>query len=350
MSARSSLRVLIADDSLTVRRRLRDVLQEDPGIEVVGEAATGAELITLCEALKPDVISLDVLMPGMDGVRATEEIMARMPTPILVVSSTDNRNERLSTMAALAAGAVDVIEKPSSAAAQASFDQRYLRALKLVSRIAVITHPRARLKPSSVPSPALPAADTNARSLVALGASTGGPMAVAQILGALPKDFAAPILLVMHIGHSFGLTLAEWLASLCRLSVLQAQGGETVSAGKVFVCPPDRHLVIQGGRLELTRGPERHSCRPSVDVLFESVAEQYGARAVGCLLTGIGRDGAAGLLAMRQRGALTIAQDEASCTVFGMPRAAIELGAAMHVADPSSISSLLSAATRRPRG
>ncbi|MDB5098040.1 MAG: response regulator receiver modulated CheB methylesterase, partial [Cyanobacteria bacterium RYN_339] len=170
--------------------------------------------------------------------------------------------------------------------------------------------------------------------LVVIGASTGGPAAVLEVLRALPPDFALPILFVLHIGEPFGQALADWMAGNLKRRVIQARDGDPLprpGEACVYMAPPDRHLVVQQGRLVLTDGPERHSCRPSVDVLFESVARELGPRAVACLLTGMGRDGAAGMLAIKDAGGLTIAQDEATSVVYGMPREAVLLGAAMRV-------------------
>ena len=346
MTALTKLRVIVADDSLTMRKTLVRALLQGGDIEVVGEARDGAQVVRLCTDLKPDAIVLDVVMPGVDGVRATEEIMATAPTPILIVSAAENRGDRFDTLSALAAGAVDVLEKPRHSSELLAFEDRLRRTLRLVARIPVITHPRARL-PRRLPSPTPllpvegPIESQGAPSLVAIGASTGGPAAVADILRMLPANFPVPIVLVMHIGPAFGFALSTWLGAMTKLKVEQIVSGQTYEPGHVYVCPPERHVVLRGERLWLTRDPERHSCRPSVDVLFESVAEELGPRAVGCLLTGIGRDGASGLLAMRRKGARTIAQDEASSAVFGMPREAIEQGAVQYVANPAEIVLLL---------
>ncbi|MFT3921832.1 MAG: chemotaxis-specific protein-glutamate methyltransferase CheB [Myxococcales bacterium] len=335
MTTPKPLRVIVADDSITVRKSLIRALAQASDIEVIAEAADGRQLVDLCTRLRPDVITMDVVMPGMDGVHATEEIMARVPTPILVVSAAENRGENFTTLSALAAGAVEVLEKPRESGKLASFEEALRRTVRLVARIPVITRPRGWLQPRAFAAPA-PAWSGSAR-LVAIGASTGGPAVLAQILTGLPRDYPLPILLVMHIGPAFGFALSEWLDGMSKLKVQQVQDGERLAVGRVHVCPPDRHLILRDERLFLTSDPERHSCRPSVDVLFESVAGQCGRQAVGCLLTGIGRDGAQGLLAMQRAGALTIAQDEASSAVFGMPREAIALGAADLVGNPQQI-------------
>jgi two-component system, chemotaxis family, protein-glutamate methylesterase/glutaminase len=332
------IRILVVEDSVTVRKRLVEVLGADPGLDVVGEAEDGKQAIELCRKLAPDVVTLDMMLPVMSGLAAVEHIMAHFPTPILVVSSSTNRGELFRTYDALAAGAVDVLEKPAGDEVNETWERRLADAVKLVSRVKVITHPRGRLgalgrapRHAGAPGRRGPSAPLR---LVAIGASTGGPGAVREVLRALAPDFPLPILLLIHIGKPFGLALAEWLDGESPFRVAYAVDGEPLpppGRSGVLMAPPDRHLVLREGRLRLTGDPERHSCRPSVDVLFESVAEDVGPGAVGCLLTGMGRDGAEGLLAMRRAGGLTLAQDEATSVVFGMPREAILLGAADRV-------------------
>ncbi len=339
------LRVLVVEDSLTVRKHLCEILRNDPAIEVVGEAEDGKQAIELCLALRPDVVSLDMMMPVMSGLAATEYIMAYCPMPILVVSSSTNRGELFKTYEALAAGAVEVMEKPRSEEADGVWESRYLSMLKLVGRVKVITHLRGRSTAAINQRAQLPmrstARSTQACSLVAIGASTGGPSAIVEVLRALPTNFAIPVLVVIHIGEPFGAAFAEWLDGQTAHTVRMAQDGQHVAGGGVYLARPNRHLQVQHGKLRLNDGPERHSCRPSVDVLFESLATEYGASVAACVLTGMGADGARGLLAIRQAGGLTIAQDEASSIVYGMPREAAMLGAASHVLPLSDIGAML---------
>ncbi|GAA2688962.1 chemotaxis-specific protein-glutamate methyltransferase CheB [Actinoplanes palleronii] len=347
------IRVLVVEDSLTMRHHLREALAEDPEIQVVGEASTGEQAVEMTGRLRPDVITMDMMLPGISGLQATEHIMAEHPTPILVVSSADRR-ELFSTYNALAAGAVDVMEKPRGDESDGDWSPRLRRTLRVVSRIRVITHPRARLDGRvdaatvATPVPAVAAATrplAGSLSLVAVGASTGGPGALTELIRGLPADFRTPVLCVQHIAASeqFAVAFSDWLAGQTGRRVRYAQDGEPVRAltNQVLLAPPDRHLYVRDHVLHLSDGPPRHSCRPSVDVLFESVATEYGQAAAGCLLTGMGRDGAAGLLAMRNRGAITFAQDEMSCTVYGMPREAALLGAAVHILPPARISARL---------
>jgi two-component system chemotaxis response regulator CheB len=333
------IRILVVEDSLTIRKRLIEILATDPEFELAGEAEDGKRAIEICQQSRPDVITMDMMLPVMTGLAATEYIMAHCPTPILIVSASTNRGELFRTYDALAAGAVDVLEKSTGAEADGVWERRFLGMVKLVSRIRVITHPRARLAELRRPplEPALPSLN-RARpgrtcELVAIGASTGGPGAIVEILRSLPAAFQLPILFVLHISDPFGTAFADWLDAQTGRRVAYPQDGEPVAAavGRVLMAPVGRHLVVRGGRLHLTRDPERHSCRPSVDVLFESVAQEYGASAAACLLTGMGRDGALGLLKVRQAGGMTIAQDEATSVIYGMPREAILLGAAVGV-------------------
>jgi len=341
------IRVLLVEDSPTMRHHLRESLTADQDLHIVGEAADGAEAVELVGRLRPDVVTMDMVLPRMSGLVATEHIMAEHPTPILVVSSAD-RQELFSTYNALAAGAVDVLEKPRGDDSDADWGRRLRSAVRLVSRIRVITHPRARLDGRR---PETPLAGTIARPgagtlrVVAIGASTGGPRALTDLLRTLPLGFRPPVLCVQHIAASepFAVAFSDWLAGQTGRDVSYARDWTPVEsvAGRVVLAPPDRHLQVRDGVLRLSDTPPRHSCRPSVDTLFESVAAEYGPAAAGCLLTGMGRDGAEGLLRMRASGAVTFAQDEASCVVYGMPREAAMLGAAAYVLPPAGMAARL---------
>ncbi|MET0425774.1 MAG: chemotaxis-specific protein-glutamate methyltransferase CheB [Actinoplanes sp.] len=345
------IRVLLVEDSSTMRHHLRESLKADPELTVVGEATDGGQAVEMVGRLRPDVVTMDMMLPTMSGLAATEHIMAENPTPILVVSSAD-RKELFSTYNALAAGAVDVLEKPRGDETDTDWGRRLCSAVRLVSRIRVITHPRAKLDgrrsatpaPGSATPPPVPVATDNLR-VVALGASTGGPGALTDLLRGLPTGFRPPVLCVQHIAASepFAVAFSDWLAGQTGRDVSYARDGQPVTSlgGRVVLAPPDRHLLVRDGLLRLSEAPPRHSCRPSVDVLFESVAAEFGAGAAGCLLTGMGRDGAEGLLRMRSRGAITFAQDEASCVVYGMPREAALIGAAAYVMPPTRMAARL---------
>ncbi len=334
---RDRIRVMVVEDSQTVRRRLCEVIASDPGFEFVGEAGDGRSAIEGCRDLRPDVVSLDMMLPVMTGQAVTEYVMAYFPTPILVVSASTNRGELFRTYDALAAGALDVLEKPTGLEKEGEWEARYLASLRQVSRIRVITHIRARL----APHPPIPAGTTAVTPVpgaggfraLAIGASTGGPGAVIEVLRSLPTGFSLPILLVLHMAEPFAQPFADWLDGQSSHRVSYAREGDRLSemAGRVLLAPPNRHLEVQGGLLRLSDGPERHSCRPSVDVLFESLARSPDHPVIACLLTGMGKDGAKGLLEIRRSGGLTVAQDEATSVVWGMPREAVVLGAAERV-------------------
>jgi two-component system chemotaxis response regulator CheB len=361
----NKLRVLVVEDSLTVRRRLCEVLTEDPGIEVVGEAEDGKTAIELCDKLRPDIMCLDMILPVMSGLATTEYVMAHFPTPILVVSASFNRGEVFKTFDALAAGAVDVLEKPRGDEREGEWERTFIETVKMVSRIKVITHLRGRLSPYGQPAAATalrrgtPLATGSgiggggggkAPQLVALGASTGGPGALVDVLRGMPDVFGLPVLMVLHIDEPFGASFADWLGSQTGRTVVYPRNGEPLATnvGRVVMAPPGLHLVVEAGRLRLNTTPERHSCRPSIDVLFESLAQEMGDTTAACLLTGMGRDGAGGLLQIRQAGGRTIAQDEATSIVYGMPREAALLGAAEQVLPLGEIGRALNELVKHP--
>jgi two-component system chemotaxis response regulator CheB len=356
----ATIRVLVADDSMTVRRRLIEALSTDAALEVIAEAADGQTAAELCQRLRPDVMTMDVMMPVMDGVTATEYIMAHCPTPILVVSSSTNRGQVLQTFDALAAGAIDVLDKPAGSETEGAWERELVGAVKIVSRIRPITRPSVRGRPRGLTAAAsarravsFPGIVRDQAAIIAIGASTGGPSAIAKILAQIPSDFPLSILLVIHVAPEYAEGLLQWIAKLSKIPVRVAVDGEPLprpGRGKVIMASPDRHLIVGEGRLRLTESPERHSCRPSIDVLFESLACECGPRAIACLLTGMGKDGAIGLLAVRQSGGQTVAQDEASSTVFGMPREAIALDAAQVVAPLANVAGTLSLMARRRSG
>lgn len=322
-------RALVVEDSLTVRKFIVNLLQSDPGFEVVGEADNGKTAIELCERYRPDVITLDMALPIMSGLSATEYIMAYCPTPIVIVSASTNRGELFKTYEALAAGAVDVIEKASDMS-DPKWQRKFLATVQLASRIKVITHPRARLHSNRVIDPI----KHEKYECVCLGASTGGPNALSVVLSNLPSTFVVPIFIVLHISPVFTNAFAEWLNEQSTIPVSVAVDGQrwaSTDGPSVRLAPADKHLTLSNGRIRLTDAPEVHSCRPSVDVLFQSVAREVGSRSIAILMTGMGRDGAQGLLAIRQAGGMTIAQDEATSLVYGMPREAVRLNAARSI-------------------
>jgi two-component system chemotaxis response regulator CheB len=332
------IRVLVVEDSLTVRRYLLDILGQDPDIQVVGEAVDGQQAMALCQKLRPDVITLDLAMPVVDGLAVTEYIMAHFPTPILIISGSRERGEVFKTYDALAAGAIEVMEKPLASDLASDWERKFLAMVKMVSRIKVITHLRGRMDGSrryaidkgAVEQTALAIPQKHASRIVAIGTSTGGPAALTAVLSSLNPGYPWPILVVIHLSLAFGNTFAEWLGRQITLPVSLADDGQLLSdcKGRVLIAPPDQHLVVRGSRLRLTQDPLLHSCRPSVDVLFSSLAIEQRESTIACLLTGMGKDGAQGLLAIRQMGGHTMAEDASTAIVFGMPAEAIKLNAA----------------------
>jgi two-component system chemotaxis response regulator CheB len=262
--------------------------------------------------------------------------MANCPTPIVIVSASFNRGELFKTFDALSAGAVDVLEKPLGDELDGGWERKLISTVKVASRIKVITHIRPRASPAPPPSEPEASPSRAGYRLVVVGASTGGPSAMVGILRALEPRFPLPMLLVIHIGQPFAPAFSEWLDGQTPMRVSEAQDGERApqpGESRLIIAPADRHLLLVDGHLRLSDAPERHSCRPSVDMLFESIAEERSAAAttIACLLTGMGKDGAAGTLAIKRAGGTTLVQDEASSVVYGMPREAALLGAATQI-------------------
>jgi two-component system chemotaxis response regulator CheB len=329
------IRVLVVEDSPTVRRHLVDVLNADPGMEVVGEATDGLQATQLCRDLRPHVMTLDLAMPVMDGLAVTEHVMAHCPTPILIISGSMERGEIFKTYDALAAGAIEVLEKPRGNEIGGAWERSFLAMVRTVSRIKVFTHLRGRLSGRHLHSAENTAQRTYAKpgsslKIVAIGTSTGGPAALMSVLSELTPDFPYPILVVIHLSPNFGESFVQWLAQQIRLPVSLARGGQQLSSlrGQVVVAAPDQHLVVRDGHLRISDEPPLHSCKPAVDALFLSLARERGADCIAVLLTGMGRDGALGLLAIRKSGGVTIAEDESTAVVFGMPAEAIRLDGA----------------------
>jgi two-component system chemotaxis response regulator CheB len=331
MSERKT-RVLIVDDSALVRSLLTEIVSAESDLEVVGAARDPLVARRLVRELNPDVITLDVEMPGMNGLEFLEKLMRLRPTPVVMISS-QTQSGADATLRALELGAVDFVAKPRLGIA----DGVGSLAAEIGAKIRAAARSRARsLRRAGVRAPALSAGRTPAgeEKLVCIGASTGGTEAVRAILEIFPPDCPGT-LVTLHMPPEFTRRYAERLDGLCRPTVKEAEDGERVLPGHAYIAPGGRHLALRrraGAYVAaVTEEPPVNRHRPSVDVLFESAARQAGADAVGVLLTGMGKDGARGLLAMREAGAWTIAQDEASSVVFGMPREAIALGAAREV-------------------
>jgi len=322
------IRILIADDSMLVRAVLSDTLNSAGDMVVIGAAVNGAEAVALTASLKPDIIIMDILMPVMGGLEATEAIMAINPTPILILSATVDEKDVKLAFTAIKKGALDVLRKPviNGAASQSEFIGQLLEKIRLLSRIRVIHHLQrvAERKLS-------PPARASSRSILAIGASTGGPKAVMSIVKTLPQEFSGAIFIVQHISSGFAKGFSHWLDIESKISVRVAEPGDRPTAGTALVAPTDCQMTIEGGVIKIVDAPAVNCCRPSIDVFFNSLAPERGRDVVGVLLTGMGKDGAQGLLRLKESGAFTIAQDEKSCAVFGMPKAAIALNAADEV-------------------
>lgn len=335
-----TLRVLIVDDSLTVRRFLASLIAEAPDMTVIGEARDGAEAIKLAEQLRPDIISMDIQMPRLDGLAATQHLMQANPVPIVIVSgrlTRAHRDEADLAFLALQSGALAVLETPPNHSHPDFPAQRnhFLNTLRAMAGVSVV---RRWGPPNPLVVEGAGAATIGLETppqVIAIGASAGGPVALYQILGALPADFSVPIAIVQHMAEGFIEGMVRWLDGGTPLRVRQAEQGQVVHPGEVVVAGSGVHLTLrrvgQEVRVVLQADRGGNPYQPSVDVLFASVARHFGARALGILLTGMGADGAEGLLAMRERGARTIAQDQASCLVYGMPGEAVSLGAAEQV-------------------
>ncbi len=352
--ATAPISVLIVEDSPVAAIILQRIFTSSPDIELVGIARNGMEAMELIPKVQPQVVCTDFHMPKMNGLELTQWIMAEYPRPILVISSSvDKQEDADNVFQLLQAGALDVFLKPSveMAAEYERIKQDLITRIKVLSGVSVFTQHRFRAKPTPpLPSPppltrtSQPTSRAPSQFLIptsqqlslprvlAIGASTGGPQALHTILKALPANFPVPILCVQHISEGFLAGLTTWLTAECKLPVVVAQAGELPKPGVVYFAPDRCHLQLTSqGRIVLSSGDPVSGHRPSVTVLFEAVATYYRQAALGVLLTGMGRDGAEGLLAIAKAGGNTIAQDEASSVVFGMPKEAIALGAAQSV-------------------
>jgi two-component system chemotaxis response regulator CheB len=348
MKAVRPSRVLIVDDSAIVRTMLSNVLKSEPDIEVVGLAADPFAARDQIEAAKPDVITLDIEMPKMDGLTFLRQLMAQHPLPVIIVSSVTQTGSAAS-IEALSAGAIDVIAKPGGPYSVADVaDQLKYRIRALRTGRAVHFGRLRKPAPVKLAPPSL----AHAHGLILIGASTGGTQAIEALLMKLPAD-APPIVIVQHMPAYFTRAFADRLDRCCPMRVVEAEHHMPLMRGVAYVAPGDSHLLVasRGGELRalIDGGPRVHYQRPSVDVMFQSAASLHGLPIAALLLTGMGSDGADGMVALREMGATTIAEDERSCVVFGMPAAAIAKGGATHVAARGSMPRLIADALTAPR-
>jgi len=341
-----TVRVLVVDDSALMRKLIPAILARDPSIEVVGTAMDGAFALKKIEELRPDVVTLDLEMPRMDGMETLRLIMRRAPLPVILFS-THSKEGAYSTLKALALGAVDFIAKPTDAAAG------HLETIAdlLIEKIKVAKRAAGRKLPPAMVAIDPPRLKKGTRSalppsrIIAIGISTGGPNALQYVLSQIPAEFPCSILVVQHMPEGFTEMFARRLDECCALDVSEAKSGDLLFSGRVLICPGNRHMMVRrmprGDMAVLSDGSPVNGHRPSVDVLFHSVAQEFALAAVGVIMTGMGEDGAEGLGAIKAAGGLTIAQSEDTCVVGGMPRAAIQKGHVNKIIPLESIGAFL---------
>ncbi|HWQ52363.1 MAG TPA: chemotaxis protein CheB [Bryobacteraceae bacterium] len=320
------IRVLIVEDSAVVREHLKRIIAADRRLEVAGAVATAEEALEVLEEIAPDVISMDVRLPGIQGLDATRQIMARRPTPIVVVSAVEPGEMNL-TMEAFKAGALAVVEKPP-AVTQAGYDAvacRLCTQLAIMSEVVVVRQQAVRPRPVQAPDGCCRRGNYR---IVGMAASTGGPNALMQVLGSLGSGFPLPVLLVQHMEPSFVVGFGSWLAGVTGLKLEIVDRRMELAPGTLYLAAPDRHLVTDGSWAWAQDGERVSSHRPSASVLFEAMALHVGQAAIGILLTGMGEDGAQGLRQLRLAGGYTVAEHQSTAVVYGMPAAAVRLGAA----------------------
>lgn len=337
------IKVLVVEDSPVARELLIHILSSDADIQVIGSAGNGREAMEFVARNKPDLITMDIHMPLLDGFEATRTIMEINPVPIVMVTGSANMRELETSFHAIEAGALTVIQKPRGIGHPGyEKDARNLVAtVKLMAEIKVVRR-WARTRPAPSQREAVPVAYRPGVNIVAIGASTGGPPVIAKILSELPREFLVPVLIVQHMAEGFIHGFAEWLGQTSPLPVHVAFDGGIIRPGHVYIAPDGVQMKMDAtGRICCTRDGPENGLRPSVSYLFRSIAEVYGPNAIGVLLTGMGKDGAAELKLMQEKGAVTIAQNEESSAVYGMPGEADRLGAARYVLPPGKIAAVL---------
>ena len=345
------VRVLVVDDSALMRKLIPQILETDNSIQVVGTAMDGNFGLKKIDELKPQVITLDLEMPGMGGLDMLKEIMRRHRIPVIVVSSHSTEGASV-TLKALSLGAFDFVSKPNDVSSRMQeVAQELISKIKAAAQSRGIPIHEATDFPVPVPRPkGKPGEKRAATRIVAIGISTGGPQSLQYLLAQLPADFPGSIVVVQHMPEGFTEMFARRLDECCSLNVKEAQSGDLLLAGRVLICPGSRHMKLKrlplGDIAILSDDPRVNGHRPSADVMFKSVAEEFGQRALGLLMTGMGEDGAHGLGLIKAAGGMTIAQGEQSCIVFGMPKAAIERGHAMRVVELEALASTLQAQCR----
>jgi two-component system chemotaxis response regulator CheB len=336
------MRILIAEDSPVQLAFLQFLLEGYAEFTVIGAAVDGAEAVEMVARLRPDIVLMDYHMPRMNGVEATREIMQRTPVPIVIASAGLLPNDVALSIEALRCGALAVVVKPTDPAHPYHQKQvaELVQALRLMSEIKVVR--RWAQTPKKPEGQSFGAARGKTVKIIALGGSTGAPAVIGNTLAALPADFPVPILVVQHMAHGFMDGFALWLDKTSALQVRIAKSGEEVLPGTVYVAPDDLHMTIGSDRrIQLRIAPPEEGFRPSISYLFRSIAESFGGSGMAVLLTGMGRDGVDGLVKLHRAGGVTVAQDEATCVAFGMPREAIRQNCVDHVLAPDEIAKLI---------
>jgi len=344
------VRVLVVDDSALMRKMIPQIIERDSGIQVVGTAMDGEFAIKKMDELKPDVVTLDLDMPRMDGMETLRVIVRNHRVPVIVVSAHTTQGAS-ATFKALASGAFDFVAKPKDAASAHMEDisKELIGKIKVASQsgvplasnpASVLSEPRRATKPAAKPKRA-------PSKVVAIGISTGGPNALQYVLSQLPGDFPGSIVVVQHMPEGFTELFARRLDECCAIDVKEAQSGDLLVAGRALICPGNRHMKVKrmplGDIIVLSDDDRVNGHRPSVDVLFRSVAHEFGNNSLAILMTGMGEDGADGMAAIKRAGGMTVAQSEDSCVVFGMPKAAIERGHAIRVVPLDALANTLQA-------
>jgi two-component system, chemotaxis family, protein-glutamate methylesterase/glutaminase len=349
--AEKKIRVLVVDDSPFMCKVLEQIINSDPQLEVVGQGRDGRDGVALAESLRPDVITMDINMPHVDGLQATELIMSQHPRPIVIVSS-ESREGAVSTLKALDLGAIDFVPKPSSGIDldMTTVREELTRKLKLAAKVRVVrTATRSKLAMPAGPaasgrsSSAAAAAPNGGKSpIIVIAASTGGPAAVSRVAAGLPKELPAVVILVLHMPATFTKQFAVQLSEISALPVKEAEPNEAPQPGAIYICPGSHHLRLSmGGKISLDSGPRIDGYRPSADVAFETIAAYARPLAIGVVMTGMGNDAAKGAKAVKAVGGYVIAQDEATSMIFGMPSEAIQVGAVDEVLPLDSIAGAL---------
>jgi len=340
------IKVLIVDDSKAIQEFLDNILSSDPDIQVIGLASSGYEAIELVKIKKPDIITIDMNISGMDGYETIRRIMETFPTPIVIISRVENPKEATNTNRYMEAGALAVVFRPAPFELHqfTSFRKELIQTVKLMSEIKVVKHFQRKRKEQIKPVSLAQQFENDAKRIqvIAIGASTGGPLALQVILSRLPGELAVPVLIVQHIAPGFVKVFQKMLSSTSGIKLKIAEEGEIISAGIGYIAPDNFHMgVTRGRKIILSNQPPENGSKPSVSFLFRSVAHTFGPNALGVLLTGMGKDGADELKDMKDKGAITVVQNEESSVVFGMPGEALRIGASNIALSPESIAEIL---------